>query len=282
LQNFPKKLTISIVLYNQDISVFENLLKSLNTSVKIAKDSGLIPEKLFIIDNSDKKSDLDKISMDLISKNWDFSFEFKNNSINIGFGKAHNLILNKIISDESSSADMHLVLNPDVIVNQDCIKNAFSFIENNPDVGMITPMSYKKNNLREYLCKRYPSIFDLFLRGFAPVWIKKLFENRLDRYEMKKETNEALSKEIPIASGCFMFLRNAAIKDTGTFDPCFFLYFEDFDYSIRIRKNWKICYLPYVRIIHYGGHTSKKGLKHILFFMLSGIKFYNKHGWKFL
>ncbi len=282
MQNFSKKLTISIVLFNQDLLIFENLLKSLNTSVKNAKSSGLLLEKLFIIDNSDNIQGLNDNIIDLIVKNWDTPFEFIKNSSNKGFGMAHNIILNKITKGNFSESDMHLVLNPDVILDPDCIKNAFLFMQNNPDVGMITPRSCRKNNCQEYLCKRYPSAFDLFLRGFAPEFIKNKFRERLDRYEMKQETHENLTKEIPIASGCFMFLRNAAIKDTGLFDRAFFLYFEDFDYSLRLLKKWKICYNPDVKIIHYGGNASKKGIRHIFYFIRSGIAFYNKHGWNFL
>ena len=37
----------------------------------------------------------------------------------------------------------------------------------------------------EYLCKRYPAVIDLALRGFAPRFVRALFRRRLDRYEMR-------------------------------------------------------------------------------------------------
>lgn len=282
MQNLRKKLTISVVIYNQDLLILENLIKSLNNSVKNVWDLGLIPDKLFIADNSDKLYELTDTIEKLISENWDFPFKYYRSNANLGFGRAHNFVLNNITEEEFSSSDLHLVLNPDVVLDENCIKNAYLFMQNNPDAGMVTPKSFKENNVREYLCKRYPSIFDLFLRGFAPNVVKSHFKKRLERYEMKNETQDSITKDILIASGCFMFLRNAAIKETGGFDPAFFLYFEDFDFSLRLTKKWKICYLPDAKIIHHGGQASKKGIKHILYFIRSGITFYNKHGWRFL
>ena len=56
---------------------------------------------------------------------------------------------------------------------------------------------------------------------------------------------------------------------------------EDFDLSIRIGQLGKLIYAPEVRITHSGGNTSSKGFWHIRRFLISGIKFFNTHGWSF-
>ena len=61
----------------------------------------------------------------------------------------------------------------------------------------------------------------------------------------------------------------------------YFLYFEDYDLSLRIGKLGRLAYAPNVRITHCGGNTSSKGLWHIRIFIISGIRFFNKHGWRF-
>ena len=58
-----------------------------------------------------------------------------------------------------------------------------------------------------YLCKRYPAVFDLLLRGFAPGIVRALFRRRLHRYEMRDLVDAAPPREvfgIPALSGAFM------------------------------------------------------------------------------
>ena len=52
------------------------------------------------------------------------------------------------------------------------------------------------------------------------------------------------SVDIPITSGCFMLLRSESLIEIGGFDERYFLYFEDFDLSLRLGKKGKLAYLP--------------------------------------
>jgi GT2 family glycosyltransferase len=98
---------------------------------------------------------------------------------------------------------------------------------------------------------------------------------------MRGITEEKVVQGVPIASGCFMLLRRAAFDAVGGFSPQFFLYFEDFDLSIRLRQaGWEIAYLPSMVITHYGGNAAKKGLAHIRMFVSSAVLFFNLHGWR--
>ncbi|MDA4635607.1 hypothetical protein NZA98_31745, partial [Escherichia coli] len=56
-----------------------------------------------------------------------------------------------------------------------------------PETGLITPKAFNPDGSTQYLCKRYPAVFDLLLRGFAPAGIKAMFRRRLERYEMRDE-----------------------------------------------------------------------------------------------
>ena len=90
------------------------------------------------------------------------------------------------------------------------------------------------------------------------------------------------SKGIELISGCFMLLDTQVLKLVGGFNESYFLYFEDFDLSIRMRKFGELVYAPNVRIRHSGGGASRKGLSHIFAFVRSSFRFFNTHGWRFL
>jgi hypothetical protein len=77
-----------------------------------------------------------------------------------------------------------------------------------------------------------------------------------------------------------MVLRGDLYRQLGGFDPRFFLYFEDFDLSLRAGEIARTAYVPDVRIVHEGGHAARKGLGHIELFAKSAALFYRLHGLK--
>lgn len=84
---------------------------------------------------------------------------------------------------------------------------------------------------------------------------------------------------MPLVSGCFIFARTKSLKQIGGFDERFFLYFEDFDLSMRLKRK---DYFPEIQIYHKGGNSSKKGFLHVRLFVISAIRFFMKFGWKLI
>jgi GT2 family glycosyltransferase len=145
---------------------------------------------------------------------------------------------------------------------------------------MLAPDVRGAGGERQYLCRRYPSLFVLFLRGFAPAWMKRRFRPLLDRYELRDRMDAEVVRDVPIASGCFMFARRDVLAAVGGFAPEYFLYFEDYDLSLRIRRRSEIAYVGRVKIIHHGGEAAKKGSTHVRLFLASALRFFRTHGWK--
>jgi GT2 family glycosyltransferase len=193
---------------------------------------------------------------------------------NVGYGAAHNLLINELESD------FHLMLNPDVVLDKQFLAVGINYLIGHKDVALIVPMASHKNGERQFLCKRYPSVFTLFVRGFLPRNSHKLFTKRLARYEMRDLHAERINDEIPIASGCCMLTRSSALTAIKGFDARYFLYFEDFDLSLRIRQQGRIAYLPTMKIVHGGGYAARKGFSHVRMFVRSAIRFFATHGWR--
>jgi GT2 family glycosyltransferase len=195
---------------------------------------------------------------------------------NVGYGRGNNLALRR------SQAQYHLVLNPDVAIETDAIQEALAYMSHHPGVVMLAPAASDAAGRPLYLCKRYPSVLDLLLRGFVPPRFTSLFRRRLDRYEMRDLPASTPSNGIPIISGSFMFCRRESIVRLGGFSESFFLYFEDFDLSLRAAASGELAWVPSVRIRHFGGQTARKGWKHVALFARSAVTFFNRHGWKWV
>ena len=193
---------------------------------------------------------------------------------NVGYGAAHNLLINDLESD------FHLILNPDVVLDKQFFATGINYLIAQKDVALVSPMASHENGERQFLCKRYPSVFTLFVRGFLPRYLHKLFTKRLARYEMRDLHAKQINDDIPIASGCCMLTRSSALTDIKGFDALYFLYFEDFDLSLRIRQQGRIAYLPTMKIVHGGGYAARKGFSHVTMFVRSAIRFFATHGWR--
>ena len=194
---------------------------------------------------------------------------------NIGYGRGHNLWIDMV------EGDYHLVLNPDIDTAPDALDRALDFLDAHPEAGLLTPHIGDEGGGTQYLCRRFPAIFDLFARGFLPARVRQFFRKRLARYEMRDVINDHdIVWDPPIVSGCFMLFRTEVLKKLNGFDPRYFLYFEDYDLSLRTHDVARIAYVPAVRVIHHGGGASRKGFVHIRMFAASAFKFYNRFGWK--
>ena len=148
-------------------------------------------------------------------------------------------------------------------------------------LALVSPAAVNSGE-RQYLCKRYPSVLILLLRGFIPAALRAPFARKLAAYEMRDLPQDRPSTNIPITSGCCMLCRGHPLREIGGFDERFFLYFEDFDLSLRLGRLGKLVHVPAMRINHDGGNAAGKGLRHIGMFVRSALRFFNQHGWKWI
>ena len=278
----PPSLQISVVTYRPDLKLLERCLRKLMLAIAAGREAGAMRTvHLALIDNSEDKAVADAV-IELGKARFadtNVHVTYLHGHANIGYGAAHNLVLH------GTGSDYHLVLNPDVELAPDALANAIIWLDRHPEIGALAPQAHDGQGAPIYLCKRYPAILDLALRGFAPGFVRRLFRKRLARYELRDVLAAAPDQDvvgIPVLSGAFMLVRRSAIDKTGGFDPRYFLYFEDYDWSVRLNRVTKTAYVPSVRIGHHGGHAARKGMRHVVLFARSAVRFYRRHGWKWL
>lgn len=231
---------------------------------------------IWIVDNSDSNvlslDDFSALKPDLETMACELSLI--QGQGNVGYGSGHNLAMDK------TSSGFHLIMNPDVELGPECLILGIQYLCDNPDVAAVSPAVTGAAGEKQFLCKRYPSVFDFFLRGFMPAAVRRRFAQRLAQYEMHDLEENRPSKDIPIISGCFMLCRTQFLKQAAGFNEDYFLYFEDFDLSMRLNELGGLAYLPAMKIVHLGGNSARKGLVHIRMFVRSGIRFFRTYGWR--
>jgi hypothetical protein len=271
----PARLSVSIVTFRPDPRLLERAIRSLAEAAGVARDAAsLATARLFLVDNGPLDS---SAAVRSAAGCWPASLgpvEVLSGHGNIGYGRANNLVLGRLDSD------FHLVMNPDVELDRGALASALAAFAAHPDVGLVAPAAFGEDGARQYLCKRFPSLWVLFLRGFAPAFLRRHFSAALRDYEMRDAIGEDFLKGIPLASGCFMLVRTPLLARLGGFDPRFFMYFEDYDLSLRLGREAALAYVPQARIVHHGGEASRKGLRHVAWFAQSAWRFFATHGWR--
>ncbi|MGH8783297.1 glycosyltransferase [Paraburkholderia sp.] len=268
-------LSVSIVVYRPDVARLMSTLASFSAACDALR--ALHPAfsvELYLIDNGDLP-DIDAALQDLRAH--DITCSIVTGHGNVGYGRGHNLAI------AQTGHRYHLVLNPDIDLDRDALVRALDLFDSHPDVGLISPRIGDEKGGLQYLCRRYPTLLDLFVRGFLPAGVRRFFARRLARYEMQDVINDRDTIwDPPIVSGCFMLFRTRVLTKLEGFDARYFLYFEDYDLSLRTHDVARVVYAPVVRVRHHGGGAARKGAAHIRMFLASAYKFFNRFGWKWL
>lgn len=234
------KLSISIVIYREDFLQIKDCLLSIINAMP--KD---IQYEITVVDNGALE----------LNKKANYEIEIKKyfsslpifyilSSKNGGYGYGHNQVILK------SNAEYHLILNNDVYLMSDTLKNALHFMQQHKHVGMLVPDVYDMNEKRVYLCRHNPSLWISFLRRFAPAFLKNIFQSQLRKFEMQDKNYNETMFTLSNPTGCFMFCRLDLLKRLGGFDENFFMYYDDSDLGRRMAEISEIAYSPSVKIRH--------------------------------
>lgn len=254
-------IVISLVSHNQKHHL-ERLLPTLLPAAHQAS------AKILLVDNRSVDGTSDFICRDYPE------VELICNDAIAGYGANHNLNLKR------SDSRYFVIMNSDMTVQADTFMALRCFMEANPEAGIVAPKILNKDGTIQGLNKRYPSIYDLFLRRFLPGVLKPLFRKRMDFYEMRDIGYERVC-EVPSISGAFMFCRTSVLKNIGGFDEQYFLYFEDTDLCRRVQKTHKTFYCPGTAVVHFWERSAHKNMRFTWYFITSAWRYFKRWGFKY-
>lgn len=251
------KVSLCIVSYNSKVDIVR-CLDSLFAVIDVSK----IDLIVYISDNDS----VDGSGEYLANKYSDISVIM--NEKNYGYGYGHNKVVSVIDSK------YHIVLNPDIIFKEDAVSKLVGYLEEHTDIAIATPEIRNLDNSIQYLPRLYPKL-RYVVSSTIPGFRKFRSEYTL--------SNQAITNpiDIQVCTGSFMMVRTGIFKKIGGFDERFFMYFEDFDLSIRANQYGRIVYNPKTYVLHDWHRDSKKSKKMFLISVRSMIRFYGKYFMKY-
>ncbi len=170
-----------------------------------------------------------------------------------------------------------LLLNPDTLLPPTALRDMVAFMDSHLDAGAAGPRLVLADGSLDLACRRGEPTPAVSFYRFSR--LSKVFPHspRFARYNMTYLPEDQLA-EVDSVVGAFMMVRGAAIEGVGLLDEQFFMYGEDLDWALRLRRaGWKVWYNPEVTVRHYKRQSSRQSARAAREFKRAEIIFYRKH-----
>lgn len=180
-------------------------------------------KEIFVVDNGSSDG-----SVAYLRKVFPMVFLFANEE-NRGFAAANNQVLHQC------RGKYIFFLNPDTRLRRGALRAILSYMESSPHVGLAGTKLIDPDGTLQ--------------------WSKS------EQYLGQEYTQDELSGlpgSLACVIGASMVVRTDLIRKIGGFDEDFFLYGEDHDICLRVRKcGYEIGYIDEAVIIHFGGQSER-------------------------
>lgn len=253
-------MDVSIIIVNWNTcDISRDCLRSIAEQTK-----GIAYEVIFV----DNASSDDSVEM---VKNEFPQIVLVSNSENKGFAAANNQGM------KVARGRYVLLLNSDTLILDNAIAKTVAYADKHPEAGVVGCRVLNQDRTLQPTCFMYPSLLNLFL---SSTYLYKLLpRSRFCGREHMSWWDRNNEMEVDVITGCFMLVRQEAIKDVGLMDESFFMYAEETDWCYRFQKaGWKNFFSPEGEIIHLGGASSKKVRPEMIIRLRKSIlQFIKKH-----
>lgn len=168
------------------------------------------------------------------------------NGTNLGYAGGNNVGIQYAIDHNASHI---MILNNDTVVTENFLQPLLSRLESSPKIGAVAPKIYFMEPANM-----------LWGVGGQINWLLGKAKNLGGRQIDTGQFNH--SRQLDYVTGCCFLAHSELFSSIGMFNERFFAYFEDTDWSMRVREQGReLWYEPNSVIYHWGGASGKKKIK---------------------
>jgi GT2 family glycosyltransferase len=181
------------------------------------------------------------------------------NPENLGFARANNQAL------ALARGRYLMLLNTDTLARPGAFRRMVRFADAQADAGVVGCRLLNADGSLQ------PS-----WAGFPTLWSEMAGRNvRRRRLASKSE----LAWEVDWVGGACLMARRQALHEVGLLDESFFMYSEEVDWCLRMRRRgWKVYYLETAEVVHLGGGSARRASAAQLTRLYdSKLRFFRKH-----
>ncbi len=246
-------LSVIIVSYNT-----QQLLRECLASVQANLSRSDLMGQVWVVDNAS----LDD-SAHIVAREFP-QVQLIANEDNVGFAAANNQALRAMGFGKSSVSTPHsplpayvFLLNPDTLVRDNALGTLVRFMEDNLSVGAVGAGLVHPDGPFQHSAFSFPTLPQVFF-DFFPINYR-LIDSRLNgRYPRRLyETGKPFPIDHPL--GAALMVRREAVEGVGLLDERFFIYCEEIDWCMRIKRaGWAVFCVPEARIVHYVAQSTSQ------------------------
>jgi len=174
-------------------------------------------------------------------------------SENVGFARANNQAL------RLARGEFALLLNPDAELAPGSLETMVAFARESWEVGVVGPRLVFGDGQPQPSRRRFPTPATLFVESTV---LQQLFPRAgLLRGFYVADIPDDTMQDVDWLVGACLLVRRAAIAQVGLLDERFFMYSEETDWCLRMRRaGWRVVYLPAARVTHHEARSSEQNL----------------------
>ncbi|MGY8822537.1 MAG: glycosyltransferase family 2 protein [Candidatus Latescibacterota bacterium] len=170
---------------------------------------------------------------------------------NKGFVGGNNLAL------QEARGRYWLLLNSDTQVECGSLGILLDFMDATPEAGVIGPKLLNADRSLQLSCGIVPT--------FYSEMANKLLLHKLFPFFKLGGWDHAQIREVGWVTGACLLVRRTAADQVGLLDPAIFMFYEDLEWCLRIRKGgWKVFYHAFSRVLHLGGQSTRQNFGQML------------------
>ena len=193
---------------------------------------------------------------------------------NVGFPRGNNLGL------QEARGDYLLLLNPDTVIVDDALAVLVSYLQVNPDVGVVGPQLLNPDGSVQSSRRRFPTVTTGF---FESTWLEGLAPGILRRY-YALDLPDAATADVDWLTGACIMVPRSTYEAVGGMDEGYFMYSEELDWCRRIKESGRrVVYYPAAQVIHHVGKSSEQAVtaRHINFNQAK-LRYFRKYHGRFM
>ncbi len=203
---------------------------------------------------------------------------------NLGFAAGNNLALERMGFNRTpgSPAGDDLpravyFLNPDTETTPGATRALYDALLRLPSAGVVGAQLAYGDGTFQHGAFRFPGLVQLVIELF-PV-PARLYDSRLNGRYPRRRYAQGEPFAVDHTLGATMMVRREVIAATGMFDEGYFMYCEEIDWSLRIRRaGWQIYAVPAARVAHLGGQsTSQIRAQSVINLWRSRLRLFDQH-----
>ena len=171
---------------------------------------------------------------------------------NLGFGRANNLGLKHAVGQYL------LFLNPDTLVKADSVLRMHRELAARPHAGAMGCRLLNPDGTLQTTCTFvFPTITNQLL---AIDWLQQRWPALPLWGKQALYSNDGQSvHEVQVAPGAAIMIPRHVFESVGGFNPDYFMYAEEVDLCLAIRRaGYSVLHLADAEIIHFGGQSTNK------------------------